>query len=386
MKIAIVVQGRFHAFELAKGLIDLGEDVTVFTNYPKSVATKFGLPRERVRSFLIHALVTRCIQRLSPGSFEKFHHELFGRWARRQLAVESWDILHAFSGVALESLSDRSLKIKVKNILRGSSHIEEQHAILQDEEYRIQRKVEKPSRWMRQREQQEYEVADYIFSLSSFAKESFLRRGFANEKICLVPLGANLSKFLASPEEIHERIRRVLSKERLRVLTVGTWSARKGAFDLNAVYAACKDTCTFRFVGGMGSDSEHLKFAAAANCEFVPKQPQYELMAHYSWADVFLFPTLEDGYAVVLAQAQAAGLPLLATVNCIAPDIVTHGKNGWLFPIRTPQSFINTLRQLDGDRQLLASAMQAASTEFAPRGYREVAADIRQCFIRQMNR
>ena len=50
MKIAVVVHGRFFAFELARALLARGHDVTVFTNYPRWAAARFGLPPARVRA------------------------------------------------------------------------------------------------------------------------------------------------------------------------------------------------------------------------------------------------------------------------------------------------------------------------------------------------
>ena len=46
----------------------------------------------------------------------------------------------------------------------------------------------------------------------------------------------------------------------------------------------------------------------------VGKEPQDELRNHYSWADVFIFPTIEDGFATVLTQAASAGLPLISLI------------------------------------------------------------------------
>ena len=40
LKIAMVVHGRFHAFNVAPELLRLGHDLTLFTNYPASVAAR----------------------------------------------------------------------------------------------------------------------------------------------------------------------------------------------------------------------------------------------------------------------------------------------------------------------------------------------------------
>ena len=81
------------------------------------------------------------------------------------------------------------------------------------------------------------------------------------------------------------------------------------------------------------SASSAIWFARPARCgesvpgsiEFVPRVPELELTTQYSWADIFLFPTIEDGFAVVVAQAQASGLPVITTPNGSGPDLITPG-------------------------------------------------------------
>ena len=50
LRLAMVVHGRFHAFDLSRELIRQGVDLILLTNYPKYVAQRFGIPREKVIS------------------------------------------------------------------------------------------------------------------------------------------------------------------------------------------------------------------------------------------------------------------------------------------------------------------------------------------------
>ena len=84
-----------------------------------------------------------------------------------------------------------------------------------------------------------------------------------------------------------------------------------------------------------------------AHAELVPAMPEAQLCEAYEWGDVFIFPTIEDGFATVLAQAYAAGLPILATTNCGAPDFIRQGETGWILPIRAPAEFIEQLEWCD---------------------------------------
>lgn len=378
MKIAVVVHGRFHAFDLARELIRSGHDVCVLTNYPKSVAAKFGIPANHIRNNLLHGIVSRITYRLDAlvhrRLFEQLTHRWFGNWAAKIVSREHFDVVHGFSGVYEETLNkvkDESLK----TLVRGSAHIESQYSLLKQEEERAGAPVEKPSHWMRARERREYELCDLIFVLSSFARNSFINRGVDPLKLRLLLLGTNCSQFKANGDQIAERSRRVRSTARLRVLVVGTFSCRKGAVDLVRIAEETRQIVEFRFVGAIAGDAASLQKRAATTIEFIPKIPQFDLPKQYEWGDLFLFPTIEDGYAAVLAQAAAAGLPILATTNCAAPDLITQGVTGWVLPIRRPDLFIKQLWWCNQHREELTKMVESAYNQVVPRDWSEVAWD-----------
>lgn len=376
MRIGIIVHGRFHSFDLARALLAQGHDVVVFTNYPKHIAHKFGLPRERVISYTRHALLARAGAKLFGSHFcEAWMHQMFGRWAAASIHLnEPFDAIHGFSGIAEEFLQRSRKSQCIYSVVRGSAHIEVQARLLLEEERRADVPIDRPTDWMRQRELREYAAADMIVTLSSFARQSFLDQGIAAEKVVLVPLGSDLKRFRSSAQVIEERCQRIMSRERLRVLTVGTFSYRKGAIDLVAMAGTLRKKFDFRFVGDTPAETRNLKLRA--NWHITPRQPQFQLPRFYDTADVFVFPTIEDGYAVVLAQAQASGLPILATTNCAAPDIIEPGKNGWVLPIRSPQAFIERLEWCDTHRNELAAMVKYGYEQFKGRDWSMVAADL----------
>ena len=131
----------------------------------------------------------------------------------------------------------------------------------------------------------------------------------------------------------------------------------------------------FRFVGSVTEEAKHVVAALANRAEFLAKKPQSELPKAYAWGDLFVFPTLEDGFAVVLAQASAAALPILTTTNCCGPDLVKEGRTGWVLPIRSPKAFVDQLLWCDSHRKELADMVTSAYRDFKPRDWSEVAAD-----------
>jgi glycosyltransferase involved in cell wall biosynthesis len=335
----------------------------VFTNYPKWAVKRFEVPPERVRSFWQHGVLSRAAWKLAQhsgrGYSEAWFHTVFGRWAGARLAKESWDVVHPWSGVAEEALRALEGTPTLRMLMRCSSHIRTQARLLQEEEARTGAPQDHPDPWTVAREEREYALADKIVVLSTFSYNSFIAEGEPPERLALMLPGSRLTAFRPTPEVVEARCRRILAGEALRVLNVGTFSMRKGMWDMAAVIRALQgERFTFRFVGPEAADARDLAAALRPLAEFVPKQPQSALPGLYAWGDVFVLPTIEDGFAFVLAQAAAAALPILTTPNGAGSDVVRESHNGWLQPIRDPQAFIDRLRWCEANREEVAAMVR----------------------------
>jgi glycosyltransferase involved in cell wall biosynthesis len=294
----------------------------------------------------------------------------------RKLRGEPWDVIYSFSGVSEEIGREPALAGALRFLVRGSAHIRAQERILMEEEARTGQKLDLPGKWMVRREEREYQLADRIVVLSSFAWDSFRAEGIPAGKVRILPLGTETSAFRPGIEVIEARKARILSGEPLRVLFVGGLSWRKGLADLrDLVRSTLRSQFRFRFVGPVWPGAEAAVASLSGLAEFPGKRPQRELPLDYSWADLFVFPTIEDGYAVVLAQASAGGLPILTTVNCCGPDLIQEGRTGWVLPIRDPQGFLSRLAWCDAHRKELAEMVTASYAEFSTRDWSDVAAD-----------
>jgi glycosyltransferase involved in cell wall biosynthesis len=98
---------------------------------------------------------------------------------------------------------------------------------------------------------------------------------------------------------------------------------------------------------------------------------------------LFIFPTLEDGFAVVLAQAAMSGLPILTTPNCAGTDLVKEGQTGFVLPIRSSASFVEKLQWCDMHRVELAAMVRRVASDFRPRDWSHVAADFERIICSQ---
>lgn len=380
IKVDIVVHGRFHGFALAKALMELGHDTVVHTNYPPSVVEEFGVPRRKVRSLLIHGLGTRAASKLGSlqptAVSEPFFHKAFGRWAAHSVRPDS-DLIYGFSGVMKEMLRrPRGHSRQVRTVVRGSAHVREQARLLEEEEARAGRAVDRPSKWIIGREEREYLLADCILVLSSFAFNSFVARGIDARRLLLNPLGVNVLQFRPEQSAIEARIKRIMSGAPLRVLNVGTFSYRKGAIDFVKLARGLHKRFEFKFVGDRPAESQPLWKESGDFIDFVDRMPEAKLSQAYQEADLFVFQTIEDGFAAVLLQAAAACLPLLATTNSSAPDFVVEGKNGFILPIRQPQLFAERLKWCDSNRDALATMVRNLAAKQVARSWQDMAKEL----------
>jgi glycosyltransferase involved in cell wall biosynthesis len=260
--------------------------------------------------------------------------------------------------------------------MRGSAHIAVQDRLLAEEERRNGRPIDRPSPWMLERETQEYALADGVVVLSSFAKQTFEAQGFPPERLHVLPLGVDSEAFQIPPALVAARNDRIRRGDPLRALYAGALSFRKGLRDLLSTAALTTDIpCEFRLAGGQMPETAQAMATAGPNVIRLGHVPQAMLPAQYWDADLFIFPTIEDGFGVVLPQAQAAGLPLIATDHCAAPDLVENGRNGWVFPIRAPERLAAQLRWCHEHRQAFTDIASDVCTRFRPRTWAAVAAD-----------
>ncbi|SFB66292.1 glycosyltransferase family 4 protein [Ruminococcus albus] len=149
------------------------------------------------------------------------------------------------------------------------------------------------------------------------------------------------------PLNLKRDLRKTLGiKEDKVILCVGQMIPRKG-IDIFIKVAALNKSYGFYIVGGKPKN-EYLglkKRLDAYNVHFVDFKKPDELKKYYQAANIFLLPTREDIWGLVINEAMANGLPVVTTDRCIAgTELVKNEKNGYVVPIEdvfTTSSAIN---------------------------------------------
>jgi glycosyltransferase involved in cell wall biosynthesis len=106
----------------------------------------------------------------------------------------------------------------------------------------------------------------------------------------------------------------------------------------------------------------------AASVELLGEVPHQEMPAFLASLDVFVLPSLREGFGVAAVEAAAAGLPVVASAADGIPDAVEDEATGLLVPPGDPAALADALRRLAGDPALRAR-LGAAGREVAARRY-----------------
>ncbi len=326
-KVNVAVVGRFHAFNLAEQLKKHKVLNKLITTYPKFKVKEWGLIDNEIVSELWLEVLNRYKNKIPFFSNDLINSFVKIRHAKKCAQYLSECNIHVgWTGSSVESFIECKKQDKIGILVRGSSHYNYQMEILSDE-YKKNNLDFFPNYSQWQRELLEYELADYIQVNSSFVKRTFIEQGIAEEKIIMVNTGVDLKEFKQIPKE--DKV--------FRIIFAGGGSIRKGYhYLLQAFYELNLSNCE---VWHLGSINDEIKpFLDKYKTEkWILKghQPQNELYKYYSQGSVFVLPSLEEGLAMVQAQAMACGLPLICTTNTGGEDFISdNGKEGFVIPIR----------------------------------------------------
>jgi glycosyltransferase involved in cell wall biosynthesis len=136
----------------------------------------------------------------------------------------------------------------------------------------------------------------------------------------------------------------------VRLLFVGADFVRKGGPDLIAAAAELGETVELDIVTSSPSEIS-LPPGVPIRVHLDVKPNSAQMSDLYGRADVFVLPTRGDCSALVITEAMASGLPVVATSVGAIPGVVRHGYNGLLVPPCRPDELTRALRHLVDDAE-----------------------------------
>jgi glycosyltransferase involved in cell wall biosynthesis len=202
--------------------------------------------------------------------------------------------------------------------------------------------------------------ADRIVTISECSKRDLMDHyGLPAEKIVIVPPAVDHRLFHAThhPESVRDAKAR-FGIDRKYVLSVGTLEPRKNLVRLVESFAlltAQADDCLLVVVGEKGWQYDEIFRTVRAlgledTVRFLGFVPEAELPLLYGGAELFVYPSLYEGFGVPILEAMASGCPVVCSNRSSMPEVV--GDAGLMVDPEDPEAIAQAMRQVLSDSTL----------------------------------
>jgi glycosyltransferase involved in cell wall biosynthesis len=180
------------------------------------------------------------------------------------------------------------------------------------------------SRRIVERKDEELRLADHVVVLSGYARDTYAAAGVPAERMSVVPPGIWL------PDRIparHDRGR----GEAITFLFAGNVTRAKGIDLLLGAFRKLNVPDKALRIAGPTPEAGALPGPLPPRVMYLGKLSRDALFEAYARSDVLVLPSRGDGFGFVVAEAMAAGLPVIVSSAVGAKDLVVEGETGWMF-------------------------------------------------------
>ena len=208
-------------------------------------------------------------------------------------------------------------------------------------------------RWVRSRINREIETADVILCPSFFVRDSMILNGIREDKCFVSHFGVNT--------EVFKKRKSLPNKPRF--ISVGSLTVRKGQQYLFRAFEKVKKVlpdAELICVGGVRPDFvDEMKKWKGTFTHHIGVSHE-ELAKILAKCTAFVMPSLEEGFARVLSEAMAVGLPILASYESGATTVVRDGIEGMTIKPRDIQGMAEAMLKMALDSDVNMSMGDAA--------------------------
>lgn len=221
-------------------------------------------------------------------------------------------------------------------------------------------------------------LANGWVATSTFSALTLAQRGIPADKIHVVPYGVDGKTF-------RKRVRPPDAKDPFKVVFVGSLIQPKGLSYLLEAVRLLKTKnvrlmlCTRGFV-----DEQLLSQYSDLKIEIKTGRSGHELAREIETSDVFVFPSLAEGFALVVLETMSCGVPVVTTSHTCGPDVITDRQHGFIVPIRDSEAIAEKLAWGIEHRADLAAMGEAAAERARQFTWERFRAGVREAY-RQMS-
>lgn len=361
MKIVYASCGGTWIHHSAAQMRRLGQEAWLYT------ATKnfTQLPEPNYRRAWFFSAVCQPFFRLAGGRFAEsgFYALLpiWRAWLRRQ-RLPQCDVVHSVMGFTGEPFGHAETVGALKVLDASNSHPTSFYGFWQRELdiWNPGARVGVPRRFFASINR-EIGRADLVLCASDYVRDSMVYNGIPESKLVVNPYGADLKVF--SPRE------RVPDKPRF--LFAGALTLRKGVQYLVPAFERLKKEmpdAELILCGSPYPDFQKLFDRWRPLFTHMQGLPHPELSKVMQSCTAFVFPSIEEGFARVISEAMAAGLPIIATHNSGATSLVENGREGIIVPARSERAVYEAMKRVVRQPELCEAMGKAAALKTASEG------------------
>ena len=330
MKVAVAAGGRFHAFHLAHQLQRYDVLHGLYTASYKD-GDEALVPSQKIFYNKTVGFLDKVYNNfggrylVNPSSWYVMKDHWFDEWFEKQFVqTQGVDIVVGWAhyiGKSIAAIKHSGARVVLES---GSMHILAQQKILEQECERWGVKHAPIAAENREKLLYEYEQSDFISIPSSHVKESFIEYGVPSHKLLLTPYGVDYESFYVS---------RLQSPRKFRVLFVGMLSLQKGIGYLLEAWKRLNLPAHNAELVIVGAPFDYPgELSICPSVKYVGPMRQSQLREWYSDSSLFVLPSVQDGYGMVLSESLAAGVPVLCTDRTAGTDLIEDGVHGFVVP------------------------------------------------------
>ena len=204
-----------------------------------------------------------------------------------------------------------------------------------------------------ERKDNELRLADTIFVASKFTADTLLQFPGKLAPVKVIPYGfptVNGKKDYVG----------LNSGRKIKMLFVGKLTQQKGLANLLEAIEGFTDRIELTIVGHKGSNDCVPLNNALQKHRWIPSLSHEQILEIMKANDVLFFPTLFDGFGLVMTEAMSQGTPVIATERCAGPDLIVNGESGWLTQAGSSASLRAAMEKILQDPLSIKIAGEAA--------------------------
>lgn len=308
------------------------------------------LTKANIHHFNSRFLTSKFIQKIKPGSDDGLVYDqlVANELSKKKRVADNFFGYSYSSRLSMKSAKAAGYRTVVGQINPGPAEadiVREEFAKFHNGQFAPT--VPDQKYWDLWREEIEY--SDVVMVNSDWSSKLLQQAGVASSKIKVVPLAYEIQREFPS----REFNRSYHSKNPLRILYLGGVGIRKGFHILVDAMRSIEHLPVTLDVVGELKGPKALVENLPSNTKYHGSVNKAGTELHYSNADVFILPTLSDGFGLTQLEAQLRKLPLIVSTHCA--HVIDHMQNGIILTEVTSKTIIDAIQILIDKPELLPS-------------------------------